>query len=108
MKVSRDSVSLPGSPECGTIIIHYSFEGGVQGCRMLFSANFSGPEHRLPGTPYSGTARTCYLPDNTEGNEVLKLLEIAFQRRLTFTIGTSVTSGEVNTVIWYASNFVDA
>ena len=30
----------------------------------------------------------------------MKLLEIAFDRRLTFTVGTSSTSGQDNSVIW--------
>ena len=32
--------------------------------------------------------------------QVLKLLKIAWERRLTFTIGTSVTTGAPNTVVW--------
>ena len=43
--------------------------------------------------PYSGTTRLAYLEDSTEGNEVLQLLKTAFQRRLTFTVGTSLTTG---------------
>jgi deltex-like protein len=31
---------------------------------------------------------------------VLKLLIVAFQRRLTFTLGTSVTTGASNVVVW--------
>lgn len=59
-----------------------------------------GPEHPNPGQSYTGTYRTAYLPDNKEGNEVLRLLQIAWERRLTFTIGTSVTSGATNAVVW--------
>ena len=32
--------------------------------------------------------------------QVLSLLITAWQRRLTFTIGTSVTTGEADTVVW--------
>ena len=32
--------------------------------------------------------------------QVLKLLKIAWERRLTFTIGTSVTTGAMDTVVW--------
>ena len=32
--------------------------------------------------------------------QVLKLLRVAWERRLTFTIGTSVTSGITDTVVW--------
>ena len=30
----------------------------------------------------------------------MKLLRTAFERRLTFTVGTSITTGETNTVVW--------
>ena len=45
------------------------------------------------GKPYSPDSRVCYLPNTNEGNDVLKLLKVAFERKLTFTIGTSVTTG---------------
>lgn len=44
--------------------------------------------------------RKAYLPNNADGNEILELLKIAWDRRISFTIGTSVTSGEENTVVW--------
>lgn len=47
-----------------------------------------------------GTQRVAYLPFNDEGLEVLRLLIIAFERRLTFTIGTSVTTGRENQIVW--------
>ena len=64
---------------CDSIVINYSFPNG-QG--------------------YTGTHRTCYLPNNKEGREVLALLKVAFDRKLTFTVGTSVTTGRKNTVVW--------
>jgi deltex-like protein len=63
----------------GTIIIDYYF-----------------PSTKL----YSGTRRYAYLPNTTEGREVLGLLKVCFDRRLTFTVGTSVTTGESNTTVW--------
>lgn len=42
----------------------------------------------------------CYLPDNEISRKILRLLIIAWERRLIFTIGTSVTTGEPNTVVW--------
>jgi len=89
MNVSRSAARLEGHSDCGTITINYSFPDGVQ-----------GSEHPNPGQSYSGTSRTGYLPDNKQGNEVLKLLQLAWERRLTFTIGTSVTNGTSNTVVW--------
>ena len=74
---------------CGTICIQYTFAAGIQ-----------GPEHPNPGQPYSGTFRTAYLPDNHEGREVLQLLRRAFDSRLIFTVGTSITTGRSNQVTW--------
>jgi deltex-like protein len=47
-----------------------------------------------------GTHRIAYLPYNEKGLEVLRLLVLAFERRLMFTIGTSVTTGRQNQIIW--------
>jgi deltex len=89
MTHSKNSSSLPGYPKCGTITVNYSFPNGTQ-----------GPEHPHPGRQYTGTSRTGYLPDNAEGNEVLRLLKIAFDRKLVFRIGQSVTTGADDQVVW--------
>ncbi|KAK5613800.1 E3 ubiquitin-protein ligase dtx1 [Crenichthys baileyi] len=59
-------------------------------------------EHPNPGKKFSarGFPRHCYLPDNEKGRRVLKLLIMAWDRRLIFTIGTSSTTGESDTVVW--------
>lgn len=44
--------------------------------------------------------RTAYLPNNPDGEEVLKLLKIACDRRLCFSIGESVTTGQKNVLVW--------
>lgn len=85
----RGQIPLSGYENDGTIQIMYSFPRGTQ-----------GPDHPVPGASYSGTSRTAYLPDNEEGREILALLETAFVRKLTFRIGTSVTTGEQNAVVW--------
>ena len=75
---------LDGFPGVGAWIIQYNFRNGV-----------------LPnGTRYSGTGRSAYLPDNEEGRKVLALLVKAFERRHTFIVGTSVTTGRSDTVVW--------
>ncbi|NXG58879.1 DTX2 ligase, partial [Hemiprocne comata] len=91
MEVSTFSQSLPGHKDCGTIQIVYHISSGIQ-----------GPEHPNPGTPYTarGFPRYCYLPDNEKGRKVLGLLRVAWKRRLIFTVGTSSTTGESNTVVW--------
>uniref|UniRef100_G1NVH4 E3 ubiquitin-protein ligase n=1 Tax=Myotis lucifugus TaxID=59463 RepID=G1NVH4_MYOLU len=83
--------SLPGHPDCKTIRIIYSIPPGIQ-----------GPEHPNPGKSFSarGFPRHCYLPDSEKGRKVLKLLLVAWDRRLIFAIGTSSTTGESDTVIW--------
>ena len=89
MVESYRPTSLPGFGSCGTIVISYRFSSGNQ-----------GPHHPIPGKPYVGTSRTAYLPDNKEGVKVLKLLQKAFQQKLTFTIGRSTTTGRDDCVTW--------
>lgn len=76
-------VHCDGYPECGTIMIDYNMFAGKRG-----DINFPG------------THRVGYLPDNKEGNEVLALLREAFERKLIFTIGRSVTTGRDNQIVW--------
>ena len=90
MYVSHQSRTIPGYESCGgSILITYKFPSGVQ-----------GENHPNPGHRYAGTVRYGYLPDNSEGQKVLKLLRKAFDQKLTFTIGRSSTSGADNVVIW--------
>lgn len=72
-----------GYPTVGTYVIHYSMNSGKRG-----------------DVQFSGTHRTAYLPDTPEGREVLGLLEEAFNRKLIFTVGRSVTTGRDNQVVW--------
>ncbi len=72
-----------GHEDCGTIEISYSIPSGTRN-----------------GIRYHGTSRIAYLPDNVEGREILALFRKAFDRKLTFTVGTSVTTGATNTVVW--------
>ncbi|KAK6466944.1 E3 ubiquitin-protein ligase DTX3L-like [Huso huso] len=84
----RARYSLPGF-QCGTIEISYDIPSGTQ-----------TEKHPNPSRRFSGTARQAYLPDNAEGNEVLRLLKKAFGQKLIFTVGTSRTSGAEDTVTW--------
>nr|AAI66738.1 Dtx2 protein [Rattus norvegicus] len=91
MEVFRFHMSLPGHEDCGTILIVYNIPHGIQ-----------GPEHPSPGKPFTarGFPRQCYLPDSPQGRKVLELLKVAWKRRLIFTVGTSSTTGETDTVVW--------
>lgn len=85
----RISTPLPGYPSCGTIAIEYIMQSG-----------FQTQNHPNPGKPYSGITRKAYLPDNEEGQEVLKLLGRAFNQKLIFTIGNSRTTGAKDVITW--------
>ncbi|KAK2816501.1 hypothetical protein Q7C36_022772 [Tachysurus vachellii] len=91
MEIYSIPQSLPGHPDCGTIQIIYNIPPGIQ-----------GTEHPNPGQPYTcrGFPRFCFLPDNDKGRKVLELLKVAWTRRLIFTVGTSNTTGEPDTVVW--------
>ncbi|XP_041097837.1 E3 ubiquitin-protein ligase DTX3L-like isoform X2 [Polyodon spathula] len=84
----KNGNSLPGF-HCGSIEISYDIPSGTQ-----------TEKHPNPGRRFRGTARRAYLPDNAEGRKVLRLLEKAFDQKLIFTVGTSRTSGEEDTVTW--------
>ncbi|CAF1494322.1 unnamed protein product [Rotaria sordida] len=91
MKYNTSTRRLPGFEynSSGTIIITYSFPNGIQ-----------NESHPNPGKPYYGTNREAFLPDNSDGRHVLKLLEKAFQLRQIFTVGQSRTTGYDNIVTW--------
>ena len=78
-----DKLKCSGYPDNGTITIYYNFKDG-----------------NINGTKYTGTSRYCYLPNTQKGRILLALLEIAFERKLSFTVGTSVTTGQKNCVVW--------
>lgn len=83
--------SLPGYPGSNSIRVMYHISPGTQ-----------GPEHPHPGRRFTarGFPRTGYLPDTDRGRKILKMLIVAFKRRLMFTIGQSATTGEGDTVTW--------
>lgn len=66
----------------------------------MYIVLFFQQEHPNPGVRYPGTDRVAYLPDSPEGNRVLRLLRRAFEQRLIFTIGTSMTTGMHNVITW--------
>ena len=83
------NTELPGYENYSTIRITYQIPDGIQ-----------QKGHPNPGKPFSGTTRHAYLPDSTEGREVLQKLKKAFEAKLIFTVGTSATNGETDTVVW--------
>jgi len=91
MSISRSPSTLCGGYESagGSLVISYSIGSGTQKAY-----------HPSPGQRHGSAHRVAYLPDNLEGQNLLKRLKFAFAHGLTFTIGTSLTSGETNAVTW--------
>jgi len=89
MAVRSSPVPLPGYLNCGTLELFYHFPRGTQTAA-----------HPNPGVPYMGTQRRAFLPNNTQGRKVARLLLRAFDNRVSFTVGTSLTTGRPNCVIW--------
>ena len=56
--------------------------------------------HKNPGATFQSDKRVAYLPYNAEGKKLLKRLKYAFSRGLTFTVGTSLTTGRSNCITW--------
>lgn len=82
---------LPGNPSHNTIQITFRFTHGTQ-----------GPEHPHPGRQYSASnfPRMAYLPDSPEGLEALHGLYLAWEQRLLFTVGRSLTTSQDDVVTW--------
>ena len=63
----------------------------------------AGPQkiyHENPLQLHSGKRAVAYLPNNKAGKQLLKRLKYAFLHGLTFTVGTSATSGKINQCTW--------
>ncbi|XP_062972711.1 E3 ubiquitin-protein ligase DTX3L [Elgaria multicarinata webbii] len=89
MQVNKLRTSLPGYEQYGTIEIAYHILDGIQ-----------TTSHPNPGRGFRGAYRTAYLPNNKEGNEILCLLQRAFEQKLIFTVGQSRTTGLCDVVTW--------
>lgn len=73
----------------GTYMVAYIFPSGIQ-----------GQEHPNPGVPYTGTTRRAFIPGTSDGHRVLQKFLRAWDARLLFRIGISLTTGKSNCVIW--------
>jgi len=80
---------LPGYNGDGHIIITYDMKAGIQTV-----------SHPNPGKSFPETIREAYLPNNRKGKAVLTLLERAFDQKLIFTVGRSITSGRDDVITW--------
>ncbi|XP_069107171.1 uncharacterized protein [Argopecten irradians] len=89
MSYFKTRESVAGYESCGTIVIEYDIPDGIQTER-----------HPNPGVRYKGLHRSAFLPDNPDGNRILALLMKAFDKKLIFTVGTSITTGRENVTTW--------
>ena len=76
-------------PGLGTWRIRYFIKGGEQ-----------KKYHPHPGKRFAGIAREAFLPNTERGRQLLKRLTYAFSRGLTFSVGTSLTSGRDDVCTW--------
>jgi deltex-like protein len=81
--------NIPGEVSNGSIAILFMFQDGIQDSR-----------HQSPGQRYTGTYRTVYLPNTIEGKNAVKRIKYAWDVRILFNIGTSLTTGQPNCIIW--------
>ena len=86
---TKPSSSCAGYEGLGKIVIDYNIPSGIQ-----------KEYHPNPSKRHGFARRTAYLPDNVEGNQLLKRLVYAFKHGLTFTVGTSLTTGRPDSVTW--------
>jgi uncharacterized CHY-type Zn-finger protein len=90
MTIERSAEKCPGfGADTGCFRITYSLPSGTQ---LSY--------HPHPHTPYASTKRQCYLPDTVEGIYLLQRLKYAFTHGLIFDVGTSLTTGKTNQIIW--------
>ena len=102
---------IPGPQPSGTMAVAFDshakcegFEGPRSGGTWVIDFSLpSGTQHgRMPspGLRFSGTSRTAFIPDTTEGRGAVELLKKAFALGHLFMVGDSVTTGQSNVVVW--------
>lgn len=95
-----------GKSPSGTMIVSSSpsFCSGFQCSSFVISYNVPAAiqlsYHDNPGQPHSSKVVTAYLPNNKDGNDLLKRLKFSFMHGLSFTVGTSLTTGLANQCTW--------
>eukprot|EP00039_Didymoeca_costata_P007233 m.97570 g.97570 ORF g.97570 m.97570 type:complete len:257 (+) comp13602_c0_seq1:118-888(+) len=78
-----------GSPKTNTIHISYDFHDGEQTKEMP-----------SPGQKYTGDKRNAFYPNTNGGVQAAQYLIAAFKKGKLFKIGTSLSTGKTNTLVW--------
>ena len=105
--VCRVNIGSPqGKSPSGTMTVHTSAIRctGYQEQSILINYNIKGGKqksyHDNPGSRHGGKVVTAYLPNNADGLSLLKRLKYSFLHGLSFTVGTSVTTGIKDQCTW--------
>jgi deltex-like protein len=88
MTISISPISCSGF-RCDSLVISYNIPAAYQ---LSY--------HDNPGQSHSGKVATAYLPNNEEGKDLLKRLKFAFMHGLSFSVGTSLSSGLSDQCTW--------
>jgi Deltex C-terminal domain len=91
MHITRSShrTTCKGHSAPGHIAIEYIVPSGIQ-----------KSYHDHCGVPHGKANHVAFLPDTSAGQDLLIRLVCAFERGLTFTIGTCPLSGRENAIVW--------
>jgi deltex-like protein len=87
-RVEEDATPLSGFPECSTLVLSFHLETGYQSTDMP-----------LPGETFNGLNLTSFLPNNPEGQEIVRLLNIAWERGLLFRVGYNPQTNRMDQVV---------
>ena len=87
--VATNQISFPNEP---TFVITFEFPDGQYLVNQI-------------NTSYTGNSRTVYLPGSRTGADIVDKVQIAWFRRILFTIGYSQTNHVNHTVIWSGIHF---
>jgi deltex-like protein len=90
---------IRGRMPSGTMTI--SRGGGWYSFTFTFPSGVQAQFHPNPGTHFTGATRQAFLPENDpQTQNTLKRLIFSFERDLLFEIGTSLTTGQSNTLTY--------
>ncbi len=82
-------LSCSGYEGFGSFVLSFAMLGGTQ-----------KPFHPTPGAQYTPTNRVAYFPANQEGVECIDRIVVAFERGHVFSVGTSLTTGMTNVIVF--------
>lgn len=95
----RKLFSSRGTQPTGNMYVFSTKPNWIE-LQVDFPGGTQGPRQPNPGAFYTGTARHLFYPNDSEGTRAVSLIKQAFLRGILFKIGTSVSTGSSNTVVF--------